>query len=157
MKLYSFENGNISYNSEIDGGTSVSLFNLFQKTMTDNDAIKDKMYYVKTEDICRIDNICDNIYDNTGYIEELMVMNNILNPFAIEADTYLYYTSDATRFANMYVTDTETDKSSKSQILSINNNKATSNASLVPSANAGMTQLSTNYDTKTITVINKFK
>jgi hypothetical protein len=157
MKLYSFENGNINYNTEVEsGGDTITLFDLFQKTVIDNENIKDNLYYVKTEEICRIDNICNNIYNDTSYIEELLVMNNILNPFAIEEGKYLYYTTNSTDFANMHTSDVTSDTSLKSQILSINNNKTSSNA-LVPSANPGLTQLSTNYDTKTITVINKFK
>ena len=82
MNSYSLEN------MKFDGNT----YSVFQTTVVDN---KEKVIFstiVRDVEAMRIDRLCDRIYGTTSYVEEIMVLNNILNPWTIkEGDEILYF------------------------------------------------------------------
>ena len=53
------------------------------------------VYVVLPEHEMRLDLICDYLYTHTDFIEELMVVNNIYNPWNIkEGDEILYFSPE---------------------------------------------------------------
>lgn len=157
MRIYTFEQDNISTTTEVDNDLSFTLYDLFKKSLIYNGNIVDSIYYVKNDNSCRIDTICNNIYGGTAYTEELLVTNNIINPFSIEDGDMLEYPDDPTKFGNMYTTDVVMNKSNKFNILKINKDKTADIKQLPPSINPGLNQIDVDYKKKKITVINKFK
>lgn len=154
MYLHSFELDELNI---INGEDNTLLFDLFEKTICDHLPIKNKIFMVDTDHACRIDNICEKIYGGDNKTEELLVMNNILNPFSVEKGDLLYYTDSYENFNLMYVRDSKLDESNKYKILNINKNKKSKNVGLPPSVNPGLKQLDIDYEQKRITIINKFK
>jgi hypothetical protein len=130
---------------------------LFERTMIEDDSIKDSIYTVNTDFSCRLDSVCYDMYDSNGYTEELSVMNNILNPFSIEKGDVLYFTNSTDNFNTMYISESKLNTTNKLKILNINKSKTSTNVSLPPSVNPGLKQIDVDYDKKRITVINKFK
>lgn len=158
MKFYSFErlNNTISFYDENIG--NVTIYDLFERTIFNNTNLNKNLYITSTDDVCRIDKICNNI--NVGYleyIEELMVSNNILNPFSIEESQYLVYVVDVDKIENMHSSEYKQENSNKFNILNINKNKISNNTELPPSVNPGLKQIDIDYDKRKITILNKFK
>lgn len=88
MKLYSLEK--IERVKEQD-----NLYDLFYPILKDID-IKNfilKKYIVKEERSMRIDLICLDIYNSIDYIDELMHINNIIDPYSIKKGDVIYYIS----------------------------------------------------------------
>lgn len=61
------------------------LFDLMQKTTIQSQPIAYVTYTVSQEEEMRLDLISFNIYGTTNYVEELMVVNGIMNPWTIKA------------------------------------------------------------------------
>lgn len=76
MKSYTFEI--IDERSKNEEG----LYDIFLDTVIDKDLIKYQTI-VKEKEEARMDLLCKRIYGTSMYIEELMLMNNIINPFSI--------------------------------------------------------------------------
>ena len=56
-----------------------------------DDTINYYPYVVSNEDAMRIDLICFKIYNNFNYIDELLTMNNIINPWSIKEGDIIYF------------------------------------------------------------------
>ena len=153
MKFYSFENS--SFTEITDNGEI--LIDLFETTVIDNPQLKNYVYQVPLEYTGRVDLVTKELYDSINYTEELLVMNNIINPFSVETGDILYYTDNG-NLSSLYHQDTTTDISNKQNILNINKSKgSTKRLSLLPpSVNPGINQMDIDYGKKTITLINKF-
>ena len=152
MRFYSFETLNI----ETDG-----FYDLFQKTMINNFNIDFSYFYVTDEYEGRIDLISNYLYGNSNYIEELMTINNIFNPWSIKNGDIIYYAKSSSDFGLMYQKDV-TDNTQKDRILLMNKNKSTKKDSnrlgsppVIKPDN--LKQVDINYIKKKITIINKFK
>lgn len=158
MKFYSFERLN-SLTSVYDENTgNVRIYDLFERTIYNNTELKRNAYITSIDDVCRLDKVCSNI--NSGYleyIEELIVSNNILNPFSIEENQYLTYVIEIDKIENMHTSEYKPENTNKFNILNINKSKRSSNTELPPSVNPGLKQIDIDYDKKKITVLNKFK
>ena len=154
MIIYSFENSKKSQISE----TGETLLDLFETSVVYVESLKNYKYIIPLEYTNRIDLITIHLYDSGEYVEELMTMNNIMNPFSMETDDVLYFTLPD-NLQEMYRTDLEKDTSNKSQILNINKSKSSTKrmSLLPPSVNPGIKQVDIDYNKKTITVLNKFK
>ena len=159
MRFYSFERDNKQITDEVDNSNETGfIVDLFEKTLINNDNIKNGVYYMDNDYSCRMDTICSFLYDgDTSYVEELLVLNNIVNPFAVEKDSYILYVKNIEKFANMYASDYNKQDGNKFKILNINKNKTSSNVQLPPSVNPGLNQIDVDYNKKKITVLNKFK
>lgn len=68
-----------------------------------------QIYIVKKEDEMRLDRICQKIYQSNDYVEELMTINGIKNPWSIKEGDILYYLPFE-NFYQLYKKDTEEDK-----------------------------------------------
>jgi len=153
MKIYSFENANT-----ITAEDGSAIYDLFERTLRNVDGIKDSTYYIPLEYSGRIDMISNYLYNGTQYTEELMVMNNIVNPFSMKQDDIIYYASDPNNLNILHKGDDTTNKENKYKILNINSSKASGNiSSLPPSVNPGLKQMDIDYNKKKITIINQFK
>lgn len=158
MKFYSFEKLNTLTSVYDENTGDVSIYDLFERTIYNNTDLKRNPYITSFDDVCRLDKVCNNI--NSGYleyIEELIVSNNILNPFSIEENQYLTYVIEVDKIENMHTSEYKPENSNKFKILNINKNKRSSNTELPPSVNPGLKQIDIDYDKKKITVLNKFK
>jgi hypothetical protein len=100
MKFYSFEKLNKNIVSETDTDGTYFLIDLFERSVINNNDIKNAVYYVEQDYSCRMDNICSKLYEgSTGYVEELTVLNHILNPFSVEKGDYILYTKNPNDFS----------------------------------------------------------
>ena len=158
MKLYSFENAEITTTYDnIDGSTNV-IYDLFERKMAYNNNILNSYYITNVDDECRIDLVTRKIYEDTQLSEEIMIMNNIINPFSIKTNDIIYYSTDKSNIDLMKIKEPTLNQGNKYKILNINKNKSSGNReSLPPSVNPGMKQIDIDYNKKKITIINKFK
>jgi len=160
MKFFSFENATqtTTENDEIYITEVNVLYDLFERKLAYNPTIIDNSFTVGEEDSGRIDLISRKLYSSMQYVEETLIMNNIVNPFSIEQNDTIYYTSDYNKLDLMHIKDKTINQDNKYKILNINKNKTSTNSvSLPPSVNPGIDQLSIDYNKKKITIINKFK
>jgi hypothetical protein len=85
MRSYTFEI--ISRDNNQDG-----LFNLFTRTIVDNKVNKIRDIVLEQEE-GRLDLVCKRLLGSKSYIEEMMMINNIINPFSIKSGDIIYYVS----------------------------------------------------------------
>ena len=82
---------------DLDGfkRTSNGLYDIFGTTVIYDIEQNFYVYVVLPEHEMRLDLICDYLYTHTDFIEELMVVNNIYNPWNIkEGDEILYFSPE---------------------------------------------------------------
>lgn len=84
--MISFTLKNIQRDKEQD-----FLYNLYQQTFIDN-RLETFVTYVKSGEEMRLDKISKRLYGSTGWIEELMQINNILNIWNIKVGDKIEYT-----------------------------------------------------------------
>jgi hypothetical protein len=68
------------------------LYDIFSKSVFDRDVPKYDDFVKENED-CRLDLVSLRLYGTTEYVEELMVANNIINPFSISFGDPITYVS----------------------------------------------------------------
>lgn len=69
-----------------------NLYDIFGSTVIYDLEQEFYVYVIPEEFDMRIDLISEYIYGNTNFIEELMVINNIYNPWSVKAgDDFLYF------------------------------------------------------------------
>jgi len=71
--------------------TQDNLYNIFQTTIIKPKNIPLYEYIVNREEEMRMDKISLNIYNSNQYSEELMVLNNIIDPWAIKEGDIIYF------------------------------------------------------------------
>jgi len=86
MNIYSFDISSLKLKDK--------LFNLFQKNIVYNIEIQLYTYIVPREYEMRLDLISKRIYGSSNYVEELMVINNIINPYSVKENQEIYYCSE---------------------------------------------------------------
>ena len=67
------------------------LYNIFQTTVVKDKNVRLYEYVVKREDEMRLDKISSKIYESDQYTEELMTMNNIIDPWSVKEGDTLYF------------------------------------------------------------------
>ena len=152
MNIYTFETLDIGN----DG-----FYNLFEKTMVNDNTISYSYFYITDEYEGRIDLISKYLYGSGDYVEQLMTINNIINPWSIKNGDIIYYPTDSSTFGLLYKRDEPTNDQ-KDQILLMNKSKSTKKDSnrlgsppVIKPDN--LKQVDVNYVKKKITIINKFK
>lgn len=102
MKLYTLDN--IKRNSNQN-----YLYDLFETKITQKSYTKVFWYMTTTEDAMRIDLICKRVYGSTDYVDEILTLNNIVDPLSITQGTLLlmFEPSDST---TLYVQDIDMSK-----------------------------------------------
>lgn len=151
MIYYSFENSNIGRDGRYD---------LFKKTVINKSNLPYQTTIVNEEFKARPDLLCSYIHGSTQYLEEFMVLNNIINPLSLKPGMTVRYYLDPSNYTLMYDNDPE-ESTIKDEILQMNKNKNTrkdsnrigSPPTIKPD---NLKQIDINYSKKKITVLNKF-
>ena len=102
MKIISFD-GNSTNKINRDNNQD-GLFNLFQKNIVCDTNIPLNIYIVPREFEMRLDRISNHIYGTPSYVEELMVLNDILSPYSVKEGQYIYF-CDLSYLQNLYTID----------------------------------------------------
>jgi hypothetical protein len=154
MKIYSFETLTIG----TDG-----FYDLSQKTLNYNDStsLLFRFFIVTDEFAGRAFNLSNYLHGSTLYMEEFCMVNNIINPYSIQAGQIVRFLDDPTQYQNYYGSDPVTSDI-KDQILNMNNSKSTQSdpnrigypPTIKPD---NLSQIDVNTSSKKITIINKFK
>ena len=89
MKILSFDDNN---NNKIKRDPNQdNLFNLFQKNIINTNNVQLQIYIVPREFEMRLDRISNFIYGAPNYVEELMVLNDIISPYSVKEGQYIYF------------------------------------------------------------------
>jgi hypothetical protein len=107
MKLYSLENTKRSEKQN-------NLYDLSYPMLSDKDVLFRNInsYKVNIDREMRIDLICSDIYGTTRYIDELMYINGIIDPYSIKEGDIIFWVSvnDLGTIRNSYKEDDEKEK-----------------------------------------------
>lgn len=154
--FYSFSKDRLKRDTDQD-----SLCDFFVNQVIDSLKIQYYTYVVQREDQMRPDLISKKLFGSPDYVEELMVMNNIYNPFSIkEGDSILY--CDSADFPYLYV-DPTTNNASVVQTLvdpskSTRKDPARGGTGMTPQIKPdGLQQVTVDYESKKITVPRTFR
>ena len=161
MKILSFDTRSttrISRDNNQDG-----LFNLFQKNIINSNNVTLKGYIVPREYEMRLDKISNHIYGSPDYMEELMVLNDIINPYSVKEGQLIYFCS-VNSLSNLYTKDEMLeDKEAKRQKLikssqpNRNKQKTASDQNLPPNIKpANLEQIKVSKDNR-VQIINSFQ
>lgn len=99
MKILSFDTNNRIKRDVNQGG----LFNLFQKNIVYKN-VNLNLYIVPKEHEMRLDKISNYIYSCPDYVEELMLLNDIINPYSIKEGDSIWFCS-VEALNNLYTKD----------------------------------------------------
>jgi len=68
-----------------------NLFDLFQKNTMNAQNLDLSVFIVPREFEMRLDRISDYIYGSTDYVEELMLLNDIISPYSVKEGQFIYF------------------------------------------------------------------
>lgn len=87
MRIFSFDNQqkSIKRDTNQDG-----LYNLFQKNIKYQN-VSCSLYVVPREHEMRLDKISNHIYGVPDYVEELMILNDIINPYSVKEGDSIWF------------------------------------------------------------------
>ena len=129
MKILSFDdNGNNLIKRDSNQN---NLFDIFQKNIVNTLYIQKRIYIVPNEYEMRLDAISNHIYGSSDYVEELMILNDLINPYSVKEGQYIYY-CQYSDLSKLYITDdipTQQDKARQALINSIQTNRNKKNLS----------------------------
>ncbi|MCK9417331.1 hypothetical protein M0Q97_11845 [Candidatus Dojkabacteria bacterium] len=137
------------------------LFNLFQKNLVLNEnIIVSNLYIVPLEYEMRLDKISNFLYGSPDYTEELMIMNNITNPYSVLEGQYIYY-CDYNSLSLFYTIDPDITSSTRDKLISSsqtnNKTKPTNDKNLpVTVKPSNLNQITVTKDNK-VKIINSFE
>jgi hypothetical protein len=159
MKITSFDGkSNIRIKRDPKQG---DLFNLFQKNLKLNDnIILNNSYVVPREFEMRLDKISNFLYGSPDYVEELMIMNNIINPYSVIEGQYLYY-CNYDSLGLFYTTDSDLLIPERTKLIASsqtnNKNKSTNDNNLPLTVKpSNLNQITITEDNK-VKIINSFE
>lgn len=149
MNIYTFNNTD----RDDDG-----FYDLFKKTVVNETDISYDYVEIQRSVEYRPDLLSKSLYGSDEYVEEILAMNNIINPFAIKSGSFIFKAFNVANLESMYKRDTDVNAEIKNKILNVNKNKTSSSTNYPPTVRPGnLKQLDVNYNNKKITIINKFK
>lgn len=74
---------NFTFEMVVRDSQQDNLYDIFRQTIVDK-KIENKYYnFVKTGEECRLDKVSLRLSNSTAYIEEIMLLNNIVNPWSV--------------------------------------------------------------------------
>jgi hypothetical protein len=161
MKILSFD-GSTNYKIVRDPEQN-NLFNLFQKNVMVVPNITLSTYIVPREYEMRLDRISNQIYGTPDYVEELMILNNIISPYSVKEGQYIYYI-DLNNMGLLYTRDEMSDEAEKVRQALIKSSQSTNNKSIntdnknLPSTinQPGLKQIKVSKDFR-VDIINSFE
>jgi hypothetical protein len=68
-----------------------NLTDIVDPILGSDDTLSYYPYVVGQEEGMRIDQVCYNIYGNFNYIDEILTINNIINPWSIRGGDIIYF------------------------------------------------------------------
>jgi hypothetical protein len=74
--------------------TMGNLYDIVDPVIMWDDTIKYYPYVVQREEAMRMDLVCYSIYGNFNYIDELLTLNHILNPWSIKEGDIIYFAEE---------------------------------------------------------------
>lgn len=139
-----------------------NLLDIIDPVVIWDDTLAYYPYTVSNEESMKPDLICFNIYGNFSYIDELLTLNNILNPWSIKAGQVIYFVDEDSLMALRLQAKAD-DQTVVASL--VNPNKDTekdpnreSGKGLPPTIKpAGVKDVSVDFNNKTIKIIDKFK
>mgnify|MGYP005850636023 CR=1 FL=1 len=159
MEITSFDSND--NNNKIKRDTKPdNLFDLFQKNIIYVNSIPLNLYIVPREFEMRLDRISYYIYGSTEYVEELMVINDIISPYSVKQGQYIFF-CNINDIGRLYTSDklmTELQNKKKELINSTKPSKnMRSNNNLPPTIKSNnLKQIKVTKDNK-VKIINKFE
>lgn len=149
MEFYSFENTD----RDEEG-----FYDLFRKTVVNQTDVSYDTLKISRDIEYRPDLASKAAYGSNEYVEEMLAMNNIINPFALLNGSEIFKAFNSANLQSMYKKDVDTNEEAKEKILNVNKNKTSKSSNYPPTIKpSGLKQLDVNYNKKKITIINKFK
>jgi len=142
MKIYTLENI-----ERLKGNDN--LYDIFYPMLVDNPNIELKTYTVREEREMRIDLISKDLYGDTSYVDELLHLNGIIDPYSIKKDDIIYY-ADNIRILRKNYEGNNTELELKSNLKSFD-------SSLTTSVPDGFDPIFVDKDKKEIRISNKLK
>jgi hypothetical protein len=100
-KITSFDSSNNDIKRDPTQG---SLYNLFQKNIVYSTDISLGLYIIPKEYEMRLDKISTYLYGSPNYIEELMLINDIINPYSVKEGQSIWFCS-SDDFVKLYTKD----------------------------------------------------
>ena len=111
MKILSFDD---KYNKIKRSEKQDGLFDIFQKNIVNDNSSSLKIYIVPREYEMRLDRISEHIYGSPDYVEELMVLNDIINPYSVKEGQYIYF-CQLNNIQKMYTKDEISNSTNKNR------------------------------------------
>jgi len=150
MKIYSFDINTIKLKDK--------LFNIFQKNIQHSTNIQLYKYIVPREYEMRLDLISNRIYGSSNYVEELMVINNIISPYSVKENQEIYYCS-ANNLDYLYVKDDIEDDDIRENIIQASQPNKKRETNKIPTTLQPKNIKQVTIDTKNrkIKIMNSFK
>lgn len=139
-----------------------NLYNIIDPLVIWDDSLTYFPYIVTEEEAMRPSIICYNIYNNFLYVDELLAINNILDPWSIKAGQTIYYL-DEDSMANLELQSKRDDQ--EVVVSLVNPNKDTKKdpsrdvgTGLPPTIKpAGLKDVTVDTNNKTIKIIDRLK
>ncbi len=153
MNIYSFDVKTLSKNDD-------NLFDVFEKNIKYSNTIILHKYFIPREFEMRLDLISNELYGNSKYIEELMVINNIISPYSLKENQMIYYCS-IDDMQSLYTKDDmkENDKIREAIIKSSQSDKKPQQKDKIPTTlkSKNIKQVTVDNKNRKIKIMNTFK
>lgn len=144
MKIYTLENI-----ERLKGNDN--LYDIFYPMLVDNPNLNIKTdYVVREEREMRIDLICKDLYGDTSYIDELLHLNGIIDPYSIKKDDIIYYADNISILRKNY-------EGNKTELELESGQMNSFDSSLTTSTPDGFNPIFVDKDKKEIRISNKLK
>lgn len=158
MRITSFDSNSSKINRS---GEQDNLYNLFQKNIS-YQTIYSSLFVVPREFEMRLDKVSNYLYGSPDFIEELMLLNDILSPYSIKEGDSIWYCS-IENMQNLYVKDSMSDNENvRKKIINAaqpdrNKKKIKQDDSLPPTVKpSNLKQITINKD-NSVRIINSFE
>lgn len=109
MKIYSFDKKNLAKKGEI--------YDIFEKNIKYSNRVTLYQYIVPMEREMRLDLISTDIYGSSDYMEELIILNNIINPYSVKVGQVLLFCPKSEINALYTKDEMKTDDENKQKII----------------------------------------
>ena len=113
------------------------LFDLFQKNIVLVKNIITSIYVVPREYEMRLDRVSEHIYGTPDFMEELMVLNDIINPYSIKEGQYIYF-CNVENMQRLYTTDSMSSYNNTKRKSMINSSQQNRNKNTNLSSNQSL-------------------
>lgn len=152
IEFYTFENDLLERKKELDNLKSLSEVSVINIKIPNSEL---GIYVVPREFEMRLDLISNYLYGNTKYVEELMKLNSIINPFSIKQGDIINYVN-VDRIVDMHSRkeDRELEQYNLELVDKNKNNKNKSEPVKKPS---NIKQVNIDDKNKKLKIINSFK